>query len=132
MKSVWHTDRHYFQTPGYYCLHRQIPLYDSSTGRNVIPDMAALYASVSHIVSANPKISVPGYSLERQFGRFRILRRDENEPPVREWCSYSPIIVSEYERYVLPRIDPAAPMPPANAGIRFTSPAPAPGGPKIK
>ena len=132
VKSVWHVDRLYLNTPGYYYLHRRIPFYDSRTGRNVIPDMAALYASVSHIVSANPKISIPGYSLEREFGRLRILRRDKNEPRVREWSSYSPIIVNKDQRYVLPRIDPAAPMPPANAGIRFTSPAPAPGGPKIK
>ena len=132
VKSVWQPDRLYLNTPGYYYLHRRIPLYDSPTGRSFIPDVAALHASVSHIVTVNPKISVPGYSPERAFGNLRILRRDRNQGPVRQWHSYSPIIVYETERYVMPRIEPAAPVAPENAGIRFTSPAPPPGGAKIE
>ena len=132
VKAVWEPDRLYLQLPGYYYLHREIPFYDSSTGRAFIPDVAALHASVSHIVSANPALTVPGYSVERQYGHLRILRRDENHRPVREWHSYSPTIVYYTERYALSRLYPSLPVPPVNGGIRFTGPPPPPGGLKLR
>lgn len=132
VKSVWHLGRSYLNTPGYFYLHRRIPFYDLRAGRDLIPDMAALRATISHIVADNPNTSVPGYSLERAFGPLRVLRRDENERPVRQWHGHSPIIVYQNERYVLPRIDPDAPLPPEKWGIRYTDPPPAPGGAKFR
>ena len=132
VRSVWHLGRIYFQTPGYYYLHRRIPLYDTPAGRSLIPDVGALHASISHIVSDNPKRSFPGYSVEQAFGQLRILRRDDNELPVRQWHAYSPIVVSDFERHVLRRMDPYGPVPPTNAGIRFTRPLPPPDGPEIR
>ena len=66
------------------------------------------------------------------FGRRHFGRRDDNELPVRQWHAYSPIVVSEFERHVLRWIDPYGPVPPTNAGIRFTGPLPPPGGPEIR
>lgn len=131
VKSVWHVDRLYLHTPGYYHLHRPIPFYDRYGGRDLIPDEAALHAMISHIVTAHPETKVPGYSLTKTFGRIRIFARDRNEQPVLRWRSHSPIIVYESERNVLPRIDPDSPVPPHHWGIRFTDPLPAPGGQKL-
>ena len=73
----------------------------------------------SHIVSADPGYSVPGYSLERQFGEVRILRRDQNEPPVRPWIDHAPVILSNRSQRIMRQMDPDAPSQPANFGIRF-------------
>ena len=83
--AVWQIDRPYSSTPGYYYLHRAIPLYDAATGRAVSGDLATLSATVTHLVSADPDLEVPGYALERQFGDVRILRRAATGPPVRGW-----------------------------------------------
>ena len=118
--AVWQIDRTYSSTPGYYYLHRAIPLYDAAVGNSTINrDLATISASVSHLVSANPDLAVPGYSLEREFDGIRILRRDATEPPVRRWREYSPVIVFDIVRRVMPRIDGDAPELPPNAGIRF-------------
>ena len=88
--AVWQVDRAYHGLPGYYYLHRRIPLYDAFTGRGVSQDLATLSSSVSHLLSADPAVAVAGYSLEREFGGLRILRRDAGGPPVRQWQEYTP------------------------------------------
>ena len=68
--AVWQVDRAYFNIPGYYYLHRKIPLY---TGRRMLglfsdaekSQLEVIASSVSHIVSADPATSVPGYSVEK-------------------------------------------------------------------
>ena len=130
VKSVWQPHRGYAQTPAYYYLHRKIPFYAAQTGHNLIPDQGALQASVSHIVSVS-QASVPGYSVEKAFGQLHILRRNNNDATVREWFSYTPIVVFDEYEDVVRQIDPAAPPPPPDAGIRFTDPLPSPSGPPI-
>ena len=120
--AVWQVDRPYFNLPGYYYLHRAIPFYDASTGQAVSRDLATLSASVSHLVSADPDLTVPGYSLERAFGDMRILRRDAVEPPVRRWQEYAPVIVGDLVHRIMLRVDAEAPPPPAGAGIIFAAP----------
>ena len=88
--AVWQVDRGYSSTPGYYYLHRAIPLYDAYVGRGVGQDLATLNASVSHVVAAVADLVVPGYSLEREFGNVRVLRRDAAEPPVRQVAGTRP------------------------------------------
>ena len=61
--AVWHIDRPYFNSPGYYYLHNKIPFYDMFTGRLIGRNLKTVSASATHIVSENPKISIPGYSL---------------------------------------------------------------------
>ena len=117
---MWQIDRPYSSTPGYYYLHRAIPLYDLSTGAGINLNLATVSASVSHLVAAAPDLTVPGYSLEREFGGIRILRRDATEPPVRQWREHAPVVVFDIVRRVMPRIDADAPVPPPNAGIRFS------------
>ena len=122
--AVWQVDRGYSSAPGYYYLHRAVPLYDAYVGRGIFgQDLAKISAAVSHLVSAHPDLTVPGYSLEREFGNVRILRRDATEPPVREWREYSPIIVFDVVRRAMRQIDSRAQAPPPNAGIRFRRPA---------
>ncbi len=119
--AVWQVDRGYSSTPGYYYLHRAIPLYDAYVGRGVGQDLATLTATVSHVVAAVPGLVVPGYSLEREFGNVRILRRDAAEPPVRQWREHKPVIVFDLVWSTMQQIDADFPAPPANAAIRFTA-----------
>ena len=118
--GVWHVDRGYSSAPGYYYLHRAIPLYDRDIGHAIGRDLATLAASVTHVVASVPDLAVPGYAPEREFGPVRILRRQATRPPVRPWREYVPVIVFPHVAETMRRIDAAAaPAPPANAGIAF-------------
>ena len=122
--AVWQVDRYYFNLPGYYYLHREIPLYGAGTGRLIFADqekteLEALAASVSHIVSADPATSAPGYSVEKTFGTIRILRRDADEPAIRPWQEYTPTFKTGRFGDIARKLYPDAPTPPPNSGIRF-------------
>ena len=120
--AVWQIDRGYSSTPGYYYLHHAVPLYDAYVGRDLFNrDLATIHSSVTHLVSASPDLAVPGYSLQREFGNVRILRRDAPEPPVREWRDYSPVIVVDVVQRAMRQIDAGAPAAPPSAGIRFAN-----------
>ena len=116
--GVWQADRPYYNLPGYYYLHREIPFYDAFSGRSINKDMETVAASVSHIVSENTDLAIPGYTVEKKFGDVQIWRRDENDAPIRQWEGYNPIIVGGLDQ-VMKRINPNAPKPPPNNGIRF-------------
>ena len=118
--AVWQVDRPYYNLPGYYYLHRQVPLYDAFTGRDIGQDLDKIAASVSHLVSADADLTVPGYTEERAFRGLRILRRDAGAPTVRRWQAYTPIVVDDFTAGIMRRIDPGFRPPPANSGIRFT------------
>ena len=118
--GVWQADRPYFNLPGYYYLHREIPFYDAFSGRVINRDMETIAASVSHIVSENTDLAIPGYTVEKKFGTVQIWRRDENDAPVRQWAVYNPIIIGGLDQ-IMTRINPHAPKPPDNSGIRFIS-----------
>ena len=122
--GVWHIDRHYHSLPGYYYLHRKIPFYDVATGygNEIHKDSETIRASVSHLVSGDPDVSVPGYTLEKAFGGIRVLRREGNEPPIRRWRDFTPTITGELDHRLMRRIDPDAPSPPPNLGVRFAEP----------
>ena len=119
VSGIWQVDRAYYNLPGYYYLHNKIPFYDGVTGSSLKGNVETVSSLVSHIVSTDPGYSIPGYSLEKEFGEVRILRRDRNETPVRPWLDYAPVMVSNRNRRILRRIDPGGPSPPANFGIRF-------------
>ena len=116
--AVWQADRPYFKLPGYYYLHREIPYYDEAFGKT-FRNNAVASALASHIVSADPDFSVDGYSLDREFSGMRVLRRNRDEPPVRRWLDYSPTVVSRRQVQTMALVDPDAPVPPANLGIRL-------------
>ncbi|MYA22552.1 MAG: hypothetical protein F4Z30_07080 [Gemmatimonadetes bacterium] len=125
--AVWKVDRPYFNLPGYYYLHRAIPFYDANTGHLIFADpkkieVDEISASVSHIVSANPATSVPGYSVEKTFGTIRILRREADEPAIRLWQEYAPTISDGTLTALMHKLYPDAPTPPTNSGIRFADP----------
>ena len=128
VSAVWQTDRRYFNLPGYYYLHRAIPLYCASTDRYFMfadqekTDLEAIAASVSHIVTANPATSISGYSVEKTFGAIRILRRDTDEPAIRKWQRYTPTFKTGIFGKTVHKLYPDAPTPPPNAGIRFVDP----------
>ena len=117
--GVWQVDRPYFNSPGYYYLHRAIPFYDAFSGRAINGDMEAIATSVSHIVTANSNFTIPGYTVERQFGDVQIWHRDEKDAPLRQWEAYNPIMVEDLIGNIMVRINPTAPNPPPNMGIRF-------------
>ena len=121
--AVWHIDRHYHALPGYYYLHREIPLYDATTGAALVgADMPTVLASVSHLLSADPRLSAPGYAEERTFGDLRVLRRLENDAPVRRWREFTPTVTERSADRIMPLLYPDAPPPPADFGIRFAAP----------
>ena len=117
--AVWHIDRPYFNSPGYYYIHRKIPFYDNAGGRMINENPETVSKYVTHIVSENPEITVPGFSLKREFGNVRILRRGENGPQVRLWENYNPVAVGSTVRKIMKRVDPDSPSLPAGRGIRF-------------
>ena len=106
-----------YNLPGYYYLHREIPFYDAYSGRAINEDMETISASVSHIVSGDTNLAIPGYTEEKKFGDIQIWRRDEKEVPVRQWEAYNPIIGGVEQ--IMMRVNPNAPTPPANMGIKW-------------
>ena len=123
--GVWQVDRLYHDTPGYYHLHRKIPFYDWRTGQgnDLHKDAEALRTSVSHIVSQDPNLAVSGYATEKTFGNVRILRREDNRSPVRQWQGFNPTITDNmFDTRFGNRIYPDAAPPPANNNIRFVAP----------
>ena len=110
VKAVWQVDRLYSGTPGYYYLHRKIPFYDFLTGQgnNLHKDLKTLHASVSHLVTEDPNLAVPGYAVEKEFGDVRILRREDNEAPIRRWQNFAPVI-DVYGKKLMRRLYPDAP-----------------------
>ena len=124
VKAVWDLDNDYLETPGYYYLHREIPFYDRQAGfaNELHADLETLRASVSHLVTVRPDLVVPGYAVEKEFGRVRILRREENEAPVRGWRGFNPTVTNLFGEGYLPRLYAHAPPPPANFNIRFVEP----------
>ena len=121
--AVWHTDRSHSSLPGYYYLHRKVPFHDAWTGRGhgLYESPEAVRTSASHVVSGNAAFSVPGYTLEKEIGGIRILRRDGDGPPIRRWLDFAPNVAERHFRIVR-RADPDAPSPPPNAGIRLAAP----------
>ena len=115
--GVWQADRPYYNLPGYYYLHREIPFYDAFSGRVINKDMETISASVSHIVSGDINLTIPGYTVEKNFGDVQIWRRDENDAPIRQWEAYTPIIGGVEQ--IMTRVDPNAPTPPPNMGIKW-------------
>ena len=71
-------------------------------------------------MSENTNLTIPGYSVEKKFGDVQIWRRDEHDAPVRHWAVYNPIIIGGLDQ-VMKRINPNAPPPPDNSGIRFVA-----------
>ena len=121
--AVWAPGRHYFTLPSYYYLHRRIPFYDASTGRdkNLNQNLETLHASVSHFVTEDTQLEIPGYAVEKEFGTVRILRREQNDAPVRQWRSYTPMPIASFElvQTIMQTIDPNAPVPPPDSEIKF-------------
>ena len=120
--GVWQVDRPYFNLPGYYYLYREIPFYDVHSGRAINKGLEITAASVSHIVVSDTSLAnpIPGYTVDKQFGDVQIWRRDENDAPVRQWEVYNPIVVGGLDQ-IMTRINPNAPKPPPNSGIRFVN-----------
>ena len=122
--GVWEIGRPYHALPGYYYLHRTVPYYDWGTGRdNNLYDVKTLLASVSHVVTRDRNLAIPGYVEEKDYGDFRILRREANKTPVRQWSSFTPTVADGFSK-IFRRLYPDAPPSPANTGIRFVEPEP--------
>ena len=114
--AVWQADRHYHGTPGYYHLHRDIPLYDASTGHRFVRMRPS--TMVTHIVTEDSDVHFPSFSEERRFGAVRILASHADQP-VPRWRHHVPVMVNARQAAILRRLDPSAPMRPLDSGIRF-------------
>ena len=122
--AVWQIDRFYHDLPGYYYLHREIPFYDRLTGpaNELHADLERLRGSVSHLVTLDPNLAVPGYAVEKEFGGVRILRREEDGVAVRRWRDFTPTITHTYGEGLMRSLYPHAPPPPPDFNIRFVEP----------
>ena len=127
--AVWHADRHYYNTPGYYHLHRDVPLYDLYTGDPIASDPRAARVLVTHIVTDDPDAGYPGFAEERTFGATRVLGRVA-DAPVPRWQRHVPVVVGPSVAATMRSIDPAGPTPPLAAGIRFEDVEVSPGDPE--
>ena len=124
VEAVWQLDRPHHQLPGYYYLHRAIPFYDGQMRSVIEGSGVGVTALASHLVTGDPALPVSGYSVERTFGAVRILRRNVDAPPVRRWQEYAPVLIHDINDTIMRRIDPQAPLPPANWNIRLVDPPP--------
>ena len=124
VKGVAHVDRGYYELAGYYHLHRKVPFYDRETvGLLDLKDPSAVSARVSHIVAqAGREPKIAGYSLDKEFGNIRILKRERNDRPVRQWQSYAPVIPTAFDA-LYRKTHPGARATPRSWGIRFVEPA---------
>ena len=75
--------------------------------------------SVAGILNALPFQGPLYRAWSNESGAVRVLRRNASEPPVRRWQAYGAVLVDELTARIMRRIDPHAPAPPANTGIRF-------------
>ena len=115
-------DRYDHGLPGYYYLHRKIPFYDALTGMQLVgTDLEAVFASVSHLVSADPNFFVPGYRVDREFEGVRVWRREEEGPAIRQWKDYAPVMTSDLVDRTMRQVDPDGRTSPAGFNIRFAS-----------
>ena len=124
VRGVLQHDRPYFVSPGYYYLHHSIPYYGSYVGKLLLKSVASIQASVSHVVTSEPDLQIPGYSLDRSFGEVRILRRDSNEDPIRLWKEYAPIVISSTDYRIMREVRADLKLPPPNHNIRFVEAKP--------
>ncbi len=120
VQGVIQVDRTYYDSPGYYYLHRKVPFYDAVVGEDIIREMSRASAFVSHVVNGDPQARLlPGYRVEKEFGEIRVLRRVAPGPEVRRWRHYAPVIRGEGIESVLRRLHPDAPGMPPDWGIQF-------------
>ena len=96
--GVWFPSRLYFNTCGYYYIHKKIPVYDQSMPTFFKTDDLRSY--VSHIVSENPLLySPPGFILEQTIYRpqsdvtpyIEIWKRARPNPLQWQWRHYEPL-----------------------------------------
>ena len=122
VQGVWHRDRKDYSLPGYYRLHRAIPLYDADRGDwlGLGESSTRLRAYVTHVITSDPRYAVRGYEERTRIGPYRVLARVGEGPPVRRWTSYRLNKADSWrEARLLRAIVPRAPPVPPCGGIVF-------------
>ena len=124
--AVWQIDRPYFNTPGYYYLHRRIPFYDVSA--QIAP--FELNARASHIVTATQDdFSKFGFVRGRQFGEIQIWRSENDDAEIRQWKKFTPLVAggifSQFAGRAIKTPPPLIKWLRESAGVRLFGPRPA-------
>ena len=116
VEGIWHRDRLAVTLPGWYHLHREVPWYDRRQGQaRRLGDGGAWTAQhVTHVVTSDPRWTLRGYAEVERIGRYRILERVWDAPPVKRWTHYRPNMADSWpETRLLEEIVPeAGPVPP--------------------
>ena len=118
--GVLQPDRPYHALPGYYYLHRPIPFYDGMTVGLLEEEGVPLVEAVSHVVTADPGLTLAGYGPDRAFGPVRILRRERSEGHLRRWEEYAPTVIDGFTVRIMRRVVPDASDPPPRRNVRFS------------
>lgn len=114
LRGVAHVDDAYFNTPGYYFLHRPVPFYDGGSIGSALQQVPAqdMQAVVSHVVTRQLLRQVPGFTQQPIDGDYLVYVSDSDEP-VRQLEDLNPYIASAgmHQAFVLRGIT-ELPMPP--------------------
>ncbi len=118
--AVWHRERGAASIPGYYYLHRKIPLYDHASGAKLVAkNQQLVHSSISHIVSEFDDFKPPDYALIKTFGQLNIWQRNDATSPVRQWQTFSPHYILSGAQEIMRQSSREYPTPPPNWGITF-------------
>ena len=95
VKGVIHLGDPYFNTPGYYYLHHDVPLYNDSMLEYAfqIGGLESVQEAASHVVSKQPVADL--LPLEsRSLGEYKAYF-DPDVKEVRRWVQHSPLMIGE-------------------------------------
>ena len=97
LRGVAHISDPYFNTPGYYYLHRKVPFYDAFTLKPVVeatPDPTELERRFSHIVGVGRLPPVPSFMPRPVEGEYQVSAATGKALATSKLASYSPVILS--------------------------------------
>ena len=94
VKGVLHVSDPYFNTPGYYYLHHDVPLYDTHSFRKAMESADSPEQLFSHVVSIDGQIALPDLIMLGGVGDEYSYGFIEGVDTVRLWKSNTPNTVN--------------------------------------
>ena len=100
LRGVSHVSDPYFNTPGYYYLHQEVPFYDQFTVPAAITsidgDLELAQNLFSHVISTHNLPPLPNFLPVKTSGEYRMSATSANNPVnTKQLKSYSPVQIGE-------------------------------------